>query len=187
MQSGRGNTDLWVLEYEPEIPLKVDPLMGYTSSSDMRRQIRRVSQQQAGLRGRRAGAEAKRKHKRAGQAACAMIHESQCSRYSSAILPIRNNVDIPGDFEHQKNNQGDDQDIATGRGFIDALVDLRNLDIGHRRDTGSRFSLIDTSLQQTCMDPVALAGNVHELVRKAGLLKLSGRNHTRLGWQTSGH
>jgi hypothetical protein len=40
MQSGRGQTDLWVLEYEPEAPLKVDPLMGYTSSSDMRRQIR---------------------------------------------------------------------------------------------------------------------------------------------------
>ena len=40
MQSGRGNTELWVLEYEPEVPLKVDPLMGYNSSTDMRRQIR---------------------------------------------------------------------------------------------------------------------------------------------------
>ena len=40
MQSGRGNSDLWVLEYEPEVPLKVDPLMGYTSSSDMLRQVR---------------------------------------------------------------------------------------------------------------------------------------------------
>lgn len=40
MQSGRGNSDLWVLEYEPETPLKVDPLMGYNSSTDMRRQIR---------------------------------------------------------------------------------------------------------------------------------------------------
>ena len=40
MQSGKGQSELWVLEYEPETPLKVDPLMGYTSSSDMRRQIR---------------------------------------------------------------------------------------------------------------------------------------------------
>ena len=40
MQSGRGQGDLWLLEYEPEVALKVDPLMGYTSSSDMRRQIR---------------------------------------------------------------------------------------------------------------------------------------------------
>ncbi len=39
MQSGRAQTDLWILEYEPEVPLKIDPLMGYTSSSDMRRQI----------------------------------------------------------------------------------------------------------------------------------------------------
>lgn len=40
MQSGKGQTELWVLEYEPEAPLRVDPLMGYTSSTDMRRQIR---------------------------------------------------------------------------------------------------------------------------------------------------
>jgi NADH dehydrogenase ubiquinone Fe-S protein 4 len=40
MQSGRALTDMWVLEYEPEVPLKIDPLMGYTSSSDMRRQVR---------------------------------------------------------------------------------------------------------------------------------------------------
>ncbi|MCB1487708.1 MAG: ETC complex I subunit [Bauldia sp.] len=39
MQSGKAQTESWVLEYEPEVPLKVDPLMGYTSSSDMRRQI----------------------------------------------------------------------------------------------------------------------------------------------------
>jgi len=40
MQSGRAQTEMWVLEYEPEVPLKIDPLMGYTSSSDMRRQVR---------------------------------------------------------------------------------------------------------------------------------------------------
>ncbi|MEP0323471.1 ETC complex I subunit [Bauldia litoralis] len=39
MQSGTAQTDRWILDYEPEVPLKVDPLMGYTSSSDMRRQI----------------------------------------------------------------------------------------------------------------------------------------------------
>jgi hypothetical protein len=40
MQSGKAKAGTWILEYEPEVPLKVDPLMGYTSSSDMRRQIR---------------------------------------------------------------------------------------------------------------------------------------------------
>ncbi len=40
MQSGKGQTGAWQLEYEPESPLRVDPLMGYTSSSDMRQQIR---------------------------------------------------------------------------------------------------------------------------------------------------
>jgi len=40
MQSGTAKTGYWVLEYEPEKPLKIDPLMGYTSSSDARRQVR---------------------------------------------------------------------------------------------------------------------------------------------------
>lgn len=40
MQSGRAKTDRWVLEYEPEISRSVEPLMGYTSSSDMKQQIR---------------------------------------------------------------------------------------------------------------------------------------------------
>lgn len=40
MQSGRGNSREWVLEYEAETPREVEPLMGYTSSSDTRRQIR---------------------------------------------------------------------------------------------------------------------------------------------------
>jgi hypothetical protein len=40
MQSGQAQTDKWVLEYEPEVRPVADPLMGYTSSSDMRRQVR---------------------------------------------------------------------------------------------------------------------------------------------------
>ncbi|MBU6442606.1 MAG: ETC complex I subunit [Alphaproteobacteria bacterium] len=39
MQSGRARTRAWVLEYEPEAPKTPDPLMGWTSSSDMRSQI----------------------------------------------------------------------------------------------------------------------------------------------------
>jgi hypothetical protein len=39
MQSGRGNTRLWVLEYEPESRRQPDPLMGWSSSDDMRSQI----------------------------------------------------------------------------------------------------------------------------------------------------
>lgn len=39
MQSGRARTKSWWLEYEPSEPLQVEPLMGWTSSSDMRQQI----------------------------------------------------------------------------------------------------------------------------------------------------
>jgi len=40
MQSGQAKTGNWVLEYEPEKPRKIDPLMGYTTSGDMKSQIR---------------------------------------------------------------------------------------------------------------------------------------------------
>ena len=40
MQSGTAKTGYWVLEFEPEAPRKIDPLMGYTSSSDMKSQVR---------------------------------------------------------------------------------------------------------------------------------------------------
>jgi len=36
MQSGRAKTHLWVLVYEPATPKFVDPLMGWTGSSDMK-------------------------------------------------------------------------------------------------------------------------------------------------------
>ena len=39
MQSGRARTKKWVLEFEPEQPREIDPLMGWTSSSDMRQQV----------------------------------------------------------------------------------------------------------------------------------------------------
>ena len=40
MQSGKAKTQRWVLDYEPEVARAVEPLMGYTSSSDMKQQIR---------------------------------------------------------------------------------------------------------------------------------------------------
>ncbi len=40
MQSGMAATERWVLEYQPEERQAADPLMGYTSSTDTRRQIR---------------------------------------------------------------------------------------------------------------------------------------------------
>jgi len=40
MQSGNAKTENWMLVYEPEQPLQVEPLMGYTSSGDMRRQVK---------------------------------------------------------------------------------------------------------------------------------------------------
>jgi hypothetical protein len=40
MQSGDANTREWVLEYEPEVARTVEPLMGWTASSDMKSQLR---------------------------------------------------------------------------------------------------------------------------------------------------
>ncbi|MEP1934680.1 MAG: ETC complex I subunit [Roseibium sp.] len=40
MQSGKAKTQRWILDYEPEAAKSVEPLMGYTSSSDMKQQIR---------------------------------------------------------------------------------------------------------------------------------------------------
>lgn len=40
MQSGRANARQWVLEFEPEEPRRRDPLMGWTSTGDMRQQVR---------------------------------------------------------------------------------------------------------------------------------------------------
>jgi hypothetical protein len=40
MQSGQANTRDWVLDFEPEQPREVEPLMGWTSSSDMRQELR---------------------------------------------------------------------------------------------------------------------------------------------------
>ena len=40
MQSGVARSKEWVLEYEPEAPREIDPLMGWTSSRDMRSQVR---------------------------------------------------------------------------------------------------------------------------------------------------
>jgi hypothetical protein len=39
MQSGEAN-EKWLLEYEPEAPRQIEPLMGWTSSSDMRSQVK---------------------------------------------------------------------------------------------------------------------------------------------------
>jgi len=40
MQSGQANTKEWVLEFEPEEPRTIEPLMGWTSSGDMKSQVR---------------------------------------------------------------------------------------------------------------------------------------------------
>lgn len=40
MQSGRGQSRDWVLVHEPQAPRQIEPLMGYTSSTDTRAQIR---------------------------------------------------------------------------------------------------------------------------------------------------
>jgi hypothetical protein len=40
MQSGKAKSREWLLVYEPAEPKRVEPLMGYTSSGDMRSQIK---------------------------------------------------------------------------------------------------------------------------------------------------
>src|SRR5262245_14181231 len=40
MQSGNATSEHCVLDYEPETPKAADPLMGYTATADMRRQVR---------------------------------------------------------------------------------------------------------------------------------------------------
>mgnify|MGYP004554165761 FL=1 len=40
MQSGKGKSKQWVLVHEPAAPREIDPLMGYTSSTDTRQQVR---------------------------------------------------------------------------------------------------------------------------------------------------
>jgi ETC complex I subunit conserved region len=39
MQSGTAKTKEWVLDYEPEQPREIEPLMGWTASADMRAQV----------------------------------------------------------------------------------------------------------------------------------------------------
>jgi ETC complex I subunit conserved region len=40
MQSGTAKTKEWVLDFEPQQPREIEPLMGWTSSGDMGQQIR---------------------------------------------------------------------------------------------------------------------------------------------------
>jgi hypothetical protein len=40
MQSGNAKTRDWVLDFEPQAPRVVEPLMGWTSSTDMKSQVR---------------------------------------------------------------------------------------------------------------------------------------------------
>lgn len=49
MQSGKAKTNKWILQYEPEVARTIDPLMGYTSTSDAKSQIKLVfnSQEEA--------------------------------------------------------------------------------------------------------------------------------------------
>lgn len=39
-QAGKARSLFWVLEFAPETPQDIDPLMGWTGSGDMKRQIR---------------------------------------------------------------------------------------------------------------------------------------------------
>ncbi|MGH6852837.1 MAG: ETC complex I subunit [Methylocella sp.] len=39
-QSGVARAKLWVLDFEPAAPRQIDPLMGWTSSGDMKSQVR---------------------------------------------------------------------------------------------------------------------------------------------------
>ena len=59
MQSGKAKTNVWVLEFDQEIPRKIDPIMGYTSSGDTRQQLKLTfdTQEQAEAYAQREGIE----------------------------------------------------------------------------------------------------------------------------------
>jgi hypothetical protein len=40
MQSGTAKTRDWALDFEPETPREIEPLMGWTSSADTKQQLR---------------------------------------------------------------------------------------------------------------------------------------------------
>ncbi len=40
MQSGRGKTHTWILEFEQALPRRIEPLMGWTGSGDMNQQVK---------------------------------------------------------------------------------------------------------------------------------------------------
>ena len=40
MQSGQAASKDWLLEFEPEEPRTIEPLMGWTSSGDMKQQVK---------------------------------------------------------------------------------------------------------------------------------------------------
>jgi len=40
MQSGKAKTHLWFLEFDQEEPRRIDPILGYTSSGDMKQQLK---------------------------------------------------------------------------------------------------------------------------------------------------
>ena len=40
MQSGKGKSEAWVLEFEQESPRAADPLMGWTSTDETRTQVK---------------------------------------------------------------------------------------------------------------------------------------------------
>ncbi|MGQ4272923.1 ETC complex I subunit [Terrihabitans sp. B22-R8] len=40
MQSGTAKTEHWQLDFEPASPRSIDPLMGWTSTNDTRKQVR---------------------------------------------------------------------------------------------------------------------------------------------------
>ncbi len=40
MQSGKGKSDLWILQFDAETARSTEPLMGWTSSSDTKQQIK---------------------------------------------------------------------------------------------------------------------------------------------------
>lgn len=47
MQSGKAKTHLWVLEFDQKVPRTIDPIMGYTSTTDMQQQVKLTFESQS--------------------------------------------------------------------------------------------------------------------------------------------
>jgi hypothetical protein len=95
MQSGKAKTNVWVLEFDAEVPRKIDPIMGYTSTSDMKQQVKLTfeTQEQAEAYAQRKGIEYR---------VIAKLYPTRIISASTAPNPGRIEEDALNDFQPEQ-------------------------------------------------------------------------------------